>query len=342
MIQGRNINLAGMHYPAFLRKIFNPPEFQGNLKKRDYFEGWYLKHDSHDLIHSISFIPGISLSKDPHSFIQILNGLTGESFYIRYDLKQFSYDPGKFGVRIGNSYFSEQYSDINILSENINASGKIDYKNTIPYPVTLISPGIMGWYSYVPFLECKHGVVSVIHDISGVLELNGQFIDFTNGKGYIEKDWGTSFPESWIWFQCNHFNKKDASFLLSVAKIPWLSRYFIGFLGFLYDGARFYNFATYNHSYLTKLEKTADLFEVSIHNKDFTIDAFIRINQYGYLKAPKLGIMERFMKESVNSDLEIILKDRKGITVLRLEGRRAGVEITGNLETLREGVVRKA
>ncbi|MFC2081108.1 tocopherol cyclase family protein [Bacteroidota bacterium] len=23
----------------------------------------------------------------------------------------------------------------------------------------------------------------------------------------MEKDWGTSFPEAWIWLQCNNFSK---------------------------------------------------------------------------------------------------------------------------------------
>jgi tocopherol cyclase len=187
-----------MLYPGFIRKIFHPPEFQGNLKKKNYFEGWYLKHVSNDLNHSLSFIPGISLSKDPHSFIQILNGSSGESYYIRYDLKDFSSEPGRFAIRIGESFFSDHFSEINIISEGINTSGKIEYRNTLPYPVTFINPGIMGWYSYVPFMECKHGVVSMSHQLSGELKMNGQRINFNDGKGYIEKDWGTSFPESWI------------------------------------------------------------------------------------------------------------------------------------------------
>ncbi len=327
-----------MLYPAFIRKLYNPPEFQGNLKRKDYFEGWYLKHVTADLSQSISFIPGISLSEDSHSFIQILNGLTAESIYIRYDPEDFYAENGRFAVRIGESFFSYGFSEINIKRNNITAVGRIEYKNAHPYPWNLFNPGIMGWYSFVPFMECKHGVVSVNHNLSGVLELNNQVIDFKNGKGYIEKDWGTSFPESWIWVQCNHFEREDASFMLSVAKIPWLSRYFIGFLGFLYDGTKFYNFATYNRSRLTKLEKTSNMLEVSILSNDFTIDTIIRLNQSSYLKAPKKGIMERFMKESVDSDLEITLKDRKGIIILKLEGMRAGVEINGDIETLKEGV----
>ena len=44
-----------------LRKIRYPILFQGNLKKKNYFEGWYYKQVSKDEKEVISFIPGISL-----------------------------------------------------------------------------------------------------------------------------------------------------------------------------------------------------------------------------------------------------------------------------------------
>jgi tocopherol cyclase len=319
-----------------IRKIYNPPEFQGNLKSRNYFEGWYLKHVSADLKHSVSFIPGISLSRDSHSFIQIINGSTGESFYIRYDLKDFSSEPGKFFVRIGESFFSNQFSEINIHNENIIVSGKIQYTNLQPYPQTLINPGIMGWYSFIPFMECKHGVVSMSHQLSGELKMGGQKIDFNDGKGYIEKDWGNSFPEAWIWVQCNHFNRDDVSFMFSVAKIPWMGKYFIGFLGFLKTCDTFYRLATYNRSRIVHLDKNKNKLEIGILNKDFNCNVDISLKQFSDLKAPRMGIMDRHMKESVDSDMEIMMIDKKRKTELKINGIKAGLEITGDIEILAE------
>ena len=43
-------------------RIYKPEVFQGNLKRKKYFEGWYFKHVSKDLKNVWSFIPGISLS----------------------------------------------------------------------------------------------------------------------------------------------------------------------------------------------------------------------------------------------------------------------------------------
>jgi succinate dehydrogenase/fumarate reductase flavoprotein subunit len=48
--------------------------------------------------------------------------------------------------------------------------------------------GTMGWYAFVPAMECYHGVLSFDHLLEGGLELNGQYIDYTGGRGYIEKD----------------------------------------------------------------------------------------------------------------------------------------------------------
>lgn len=54
-----------------LRK-YKPEVFQGNLKKKNYFEGWYFKNVTQDLSCTLSIIPGISLvENDPHAFIQI-------------------------------------------------------------------------------------------------------------------------------------------------------------------------------------------------------------------------------------------------------------------------------
>lgn len=35
-------------------------------------------------------------------------------------------------------------------------------------------------------------------------------MDFSGGRGYIEKDWGQSFPAAWVWLQINYL--PDLSF----------------------------------------------------------------------------------------------------------------------------------
>ncbi|RPI92529.1 MAG: hypothetical protein EHM32_09050, partial [Spirochaetales bacterium] len=78
-------------------------------------------------------------------------------------------------------------------------------------------------------------------------------IRFEGGRGYIEKDWGTSFPESWIWLQGNTFPDGETSFMLSIAKIPWRGRHFNGFLCFLYAGGTLHRFMTYTGARINEI-----------------------------------------------------------------------------------------
>jgi hypothetical protein len=242
-----------------IKRIFNPPVFQGSLRKKRYFEGWYFKNVSPDTSTVYSFIPGVTLSKDPHAFIQIINGISGKSWYIRYPLQEFSSSAQEFVIGIGDSYFSQNSMHLQIESDEITIKGELLYSDHQPFPSTLLRPGIMGWFSFIPFMECRHGVVSASHSIQGSLEIDARAVDFSGGKGYIEKDWGTSFPESWVWLQCNNFiSNPNSSCMISIAKIPWMGHYFIGFVGFFVHNNTWFPFATYNRHKITQLSRTSD------------------------------------------------------------------------------------
>lgn len=309
-------------------RLFNPELFQGNLQKKNYFEGWYFKHVSKDLGHVYSFIPGISLSEnDSHSFIQVINGVSGETQYLSYPLNEFTWDKNRLNLKIGTSVFTENHIDLNIENEDIKIKGHLNYTNNVKYPKSLFSPGIMGWYSFVPFMECKHGIVSVNHEISGSLTINNEIIDLNDGKGYIEKDWGSSFPEAWIWIQSNNFNNNDTSFTFSVAKIPWLGRYFVGFISFLYFNKQFHLFSTQNNSVLSRVVYDGTTIGFTLKNKEFTLKVTAIKNRSGELRAPKSGKMSRKIKESIDSMVTISLFDRDNNMIYNDVARRAGLEI---------------
>jgi hypothetical protein len=315
-------------------KVFKPIIFQGNLNNDRYFEGWYFKHVSANLGQVFSFIPGVSLTKtDKHAFVQVIDGISGKTWNIRYPLESFSYSKDEFKVWVGNSYFSANEIYLEIDSEGLKIKGGLEYSNRVKYPSTIFSPGIMGWYSFVPFMECKHGIASVLHEIKGALIINGKQIDFTNGKGYIEKDWGVSFPESWIWLHCNTFTEPDCSFTFSVAKIPWLGSYFIGHICFLYLKGVFYLFATYNGSKITRLEFEKPELGIEMENKEFILKITAEQKQAGELKAPVTGEMNRIIKESVDSTIEILLFNKKGDLIFSDKGNRAGLEIIEKILT---------
>jgi hypothetical protein len=309
-------------------KLFNPELFQGNLKKKRYFEGWYFKHVSKDLSHVYSFIPGISLSEaDPHSFIQVINGISGKTCYITYSVKDFRWKKNKLHIEIGNSVFTDRFIYLDIDNEEIKVSGRLEYSNSIEYPKTLLSPGIMGWYSYIPFMECKHGIVSVNHKVSGVLNIDNNVIDMNEGKGYIEKDWGSSFPEAWIWIQSNNFDNSDTAFTFSVAKIPWLGKYFPGFISFLYYDKRFFLFSSYNNSVLEEISYDGKTLSFTLRNSDSALKVTAVKNKSGELLAPVSGKMSRRIKESIDSVITVSLYDSNNNLIYNDTAQRAGLEI---------------
>ena len=309
-------------------RIYHPEIFQGNLKKKNYFEGWYFKHVSRDLQHVWSFIPGVSLNiNDPHAFIQVINGITGETNYVSYPLSEFSWDKKRLYLNIGNSLFTENNIDLKIDNRYLKISGSLRYDNMVKYPKSLLSPGIMGWYSFVPLMECKHEVISVNHNTSGSLIVNGSVIDLTGGKGYIEKDWGISFPEAWIWIQTNNFNDPDSSFTFSVAKIPWRGKFFIGFISFLYFNNKFFLYSTYNNSVITEIDHNDQSVNLIMKNHDSILKVTAVKNKFGELRAPASGEMSRRIKESIDSDVHVSLFDKHNNLIYSDTGKRAGLEV---------------
>jgi hypothetical protein len=313
-------------------KIFNPEVFQGSIKMKNYFEGLYIKNVSFDQGLVYVFIPGISLSKsDPHAFIQVINGLSGESFYLSYPLDQFKWAKNRFSIQIGDSLFTEEYIDMNINSKDIRIKGRLNYSGLSKYPKSFISPGIMGWYSFVPFMECYHGIVSANHFIEGTLEINSEHLNFNKGKGYIEKDWGISFPECWIWIQSNSFNHRDVSLFVSIAKVPWLGKFFIGFIAFLYLNGRYYKFTNYNRSKLSTVQRNKSDLIVELTNKRYKLIIQVKSKNSGELFVPESGNMSRRVQESINSEVDVKLIGNGGNVIFENRSKKTGLEIVDKI-----------
>jgi tocopherol cyclase len=305
--------------------------FRGSLKSKSYFEGWYLKQVSGDRTSVYSFIPGVSLNKkDPHAFIQIINGISGETHYITYPLDQFKAERNIFDVTIGDSHFSAKGCEISIKTEEITCTGSLTYGKITPYPSTLLTPDIMGWFSYVPFMECLHDIVSLHHSVDGLISVNGTDIDFGGGDGYIEKDRGRSFPSSWIWAQCNSFTNKNTSLMLSIATIPWLGKSFAGFLGFIHFENETIPFATWNGSKIKSVDRVGKQLSITVENRKYTLELTIVENSSGTLIAPVTGSMDRHIKESVDSKISFSLFRGEELVVSD-KGTHAGLEIIDSI-----------
>jgi tocopherol cyclase len=317
------------------RKILNPDWFQGNNKRKNYFEGWYFKIVSADGNHTWAFIPGISFGSDgSHSFIQAINGMTGQTWYFKYPADSFEYTQNSFDIQVSESRFNKQGFSLDLKEGKEHFKGEISFIDPAGFPVSLLRPGIMGWYRYMPFMECYHGVVSLDHMLEGILYINGVEIDFGGGKGYVEKDWGTSMPKAWIWMQSNHFKDERTSFMLSIARIPWIGSSFTGFLGFVLHKDKLYTFATYTGAKISRLKTDGQWVEVFVKAKEFSVSIKGKNSSGGVLKAPQSGEMDRVIHESINAELYIKLFDKQGKLVFEGTGRNAGLELVGEMQLL--------
>jgi tocopherol cyclase len=317
-----------------MQPILNPMPFQGNLHKRKYFEGWYLKHVSKDRFCVLSFIPGVSLTPgDRCCFIQVIDGISDKTWYVRYPLETFKWNSDIFSVSAGNSTFSLNGCSININENDLKIAGNLNYSEMQFYPRTLGHPGIMGWFSFIPGLECRHDVLSMNHTVSGTLQMDGKFLDFTESTGYIEKDWGWNFPSSYIWIQCNNFNEPETSFMMAAARVPiglLSGKGILGFLGFLQTGKKVRTFGTWNRWTVKNCLFTGDgKGTVILSDGHERIDCRVNSSSEGILKAPAQGSMSQTVKESITASISIRITGKDG-AVISLEGYPGGFEQRGS------------
>jgi tocopherol cyclase len=316
-----------------LHAFFNPEQYHGWGKRRNYFEGWYFKVVSADEQHAYAFIPGIAMDTNgnKHSFIQVLDGKKKTAVYHRFSAEAFVPVTKKFQLSVAANSFSG--SKISLQLPDI--SGSLQFSGNVGWPKPWYSPGIMGPFSFVPFMECYHGIVSMDHTISGQLQINDNRIDFTDGRGYMEKDWGRSFPSAYFWMQSNHFSVPGISLKCSVAKIPWIRSSFVGFIAGVWLQDRLIRFTTYNRTVLKKSFADEKQVEIVLENKNYKLEILAHRDRATELASPIRGFMEGRIEESMTAVLEVQLTDKKNKTVLLQDkGRNAGLEVAGNIKSL--------
>lgn len=308
-----------------ISKAFN---IQGTSYKKEYFEGWYFKQVnlSHDV--TISFIFGYSTNTiNPHSFIQIIRTNPLKTYYISYPLEEFI--PMDNGYNVGNTFFSINELKLNISNNEIQCVGQLNYDHLTELDGNnWYMPNIMGPFSYIPNMECNHGVVSMHHNVNGTLKLNNESFEFKDDTGYIEKDWGTSFPNRYIWLQGNHFTEPDTSFMLSIANIPFLGFNFEGLIASLNINNKSYRFATYTGAFKRKLLKYNDGFELIIQRGFYKLIIIVHIDEQANLVSPLNGLMMNTIKEGLGGKISLSLHHFNKL-IWSDSSNSCGVEIEG-------------
>ncbi len=315
------------------KRIKNPELYQGIHKKNNYFEGWYYKFVSEKNDFTLALIPGISLNKkDPHAFIQIFiseindREHTLKTHYIKYPTTAFITQEKPFMISIDDNHFSKTSVNIHIDDQNIKLDGMITLQHLTPLRTSLYAPNIMGPFAYLNFMECYHGVVSMNHILSGSFRANNHSIDFNHEKGYIEKDWGKSFPRAYVWLQSNHFSHSSTSFMFSYADIPFGKLYFKGLIVNLVVDSKEYRFATYNCAKVILEEIHKNRVHYKIKKGKYILDIKAHSIVETSLASPINGEMINQIKEGLSGEIALTLYKEKNIIYEDI-GYHAGIEI---------------
>ncbi len=323
-----------------LRRTLHPEGYHGTDRRAPYFEGWYFKIVDAAEHQRYAVIPGISLAHGdggPHSFVQVLDGVTGDTLYVRYPVEAFSAAQRTLDVRVGPNRFTWKGMTLDLTDSRLPLRGSITFDDPKPWPVTLLSPGIMGWYAWVPFMECYHGVLSFDHSLEGRLETNSGANDFAGGRGYIEKDWGQAFPSGWVWLQTNHFTTPGTCLTGSIARIPWIGTVFSGFIiGLLWKG-QLYRFATYTGARTVRLSIEANAVSWVIEDALYRLTLQAHQAELGSLRGPSTRDMGRAVPETLSATVDVEFATRTGTVLFKETGRCGGMEVGGDTHELVTG-----
>ena len=249
-----------------------------------YFEGMYVKVTDDSGL-TLAFIVGAFYGRaEAHAFILTLDE-AGRARQFKFPLSEFHASSDVFDMRIGANSFSSAGMVVDL--EGV-ATGRLTFEGTTPWPITLVEPGVMGWFAWLPAMECRHVVDSMTHTVRGSLQLpDGTTAVFSadeggGARGYIEGDRGQQFPSHWVWLQTNGFravaagsddddddgpsaatttsssSSSSSSMALtsltgSIAHIPYLGLSFPGHIVGLLHRGRLYRFTTYTGAATTAL-----------------------------------------------------------------------------------------
>lgn len=260
---------------------------------RNFFYGWYFKCQSET--QTLSVIPAVHRSGRKESCsIQVITGK--QAWNVDYTAAAF-HRAGK-DIQIGKNRFGERGILLAVHTPELDISGELRFG-----PLSPLKYDIMGPFSILPFLECRHSVRSMRHLVCGSVDVNGQEYLFRNAFGYWEGDEGYSFPKEYAWTQCSF---PGGSLMLSVADVPVAGFHFRGIIGIVLWKGREYRLATYLGAKAARVQDG----KLRIVQGNLELEARLLEKAGTPLKAPANGDMTRTIHE--NAACRAFYRFRKG------------------------------
>lgn len=279
--------------------------FRKTSSKKPYFEGFYFKLITEDQLMLI-LIAGISISKSSeYAFIQVISNKHKKNKIFKFPIEVVSNRKGNDGFLIANNQFNSKNIQVNLedLMIDITLKRKVEWKRS------LVNPNIMGFLSFIPMVQCKHDILIIDSEIEGVLKTKNNVFRFKKGKGYIEKNWGRSFPKNYLWIHANQFSDKNTSLQFAIAKPKWFlfsPTVYIGYL--MFD--KISHIGTHRLS-LTSVHQSNNSILIKIIKPRKIIQITLKLKLPVQLLSPEEGEIKSLITEYLNSEVHLTIEKRK-------------------------------
>ncbi|HHS13920.1 MAG TPA: hypothetical protein ENN03_09170 [bacterium] len=301
--------------------IYRPARYHGKSKRPPFFERWYYKIVDRHQKERVAVIPGIlKHSRESFAFIRIMDAVQGKTKTKSYPLHDCRAKSERFEMVVGASLFTDRLFSLNVSGIH-DIKGELMLRGIQPWPVRWYSPGAMGPFAFLPFMPRYHAVLSMDHELEGNLILGGREIDFTGGRGYVDKEWGRAFPEAWIRMQSNHFETAGTSFCALLTKTLWMRRPFRSLIAALLHEGKWVPFTTYQGGSVTDLRIYNDYVIMVLRQDSWDLEILAERSEDGGLMVPLQEAFTRLDQKCLNGEIRLRLS--------RKHGRRRGTVFEG-------------
>jgi len=311
-----------IHHPLTVDSIidysmlgrYKPSSLRGKPEKTQYFEGWFQKVYSKKHQASCIIIYGYAThnSYDTCGFIQILTPHSPPDI-LYFPKHEISFDHDRHIVRMADNMFTTKEIIISIQDIDIN----LNLVNNHPIPTFKNS---MGYTYYIPNLPCYHSVMNTAHQVTGNIRNKNAEYSFDQDMGYMEKNWGTSFPESYFWLHAIDPYNADVSILFSIAEIQWLGKSFIKHVGHLRIEGKHIDLRTLKDISISDKIISEKKRCVNFRSKELELDIWITYGKKVTFKAPNQGNMSRDISHHTDALIAICIKHNGKTRMHRLIG----------------------
>ncbi|MFM8455296.1 MAG: tocopherol cyclase family protein, partial [Ignavibacteria bacterium] len=178
----------------------------------------------------------------------------------------------------------------------------------------------MGYHYYVPTLPCYHSVLNSSHLVSGSIRHNESVYALDEDMGYMEKNWGTSFPENYFWIHAVDPYNPQISLLFSIAEIQWLGKRFIKHVGHLRIEGKHIDLRALKDISIADRIVSEKKRCVKIKSKELELDIWITYGNKVTFKGPNQGHMSRDIFHHADAMIGISLKQNGKTRMHRLIG----------------------